>query len=222
MKTTLQFLSLLSANNDRDWFAAHKNDYEKSQKEFKDFVFELGEKMKSHDVIDDAGTKVYRIYRDVRFSNDKTPYNQHRSAHFKRAGEERRGGYYLRIEPGDSFIAGGFWRPNPEDLLLIRKQIDQNPQELRDILSEESFKKYFGKLEGDKVKTSPKGFSQDNPSIDLIRHKGFILTHHFSDKQVLQSDFIDQVNIGFSKMRPFLDYMTEIVSTDLNGESIIK
>lgn len=221
MKTTLQFLSQLAANNDRDWFAAQKKDYEKCQTEFKDFVFALGEKMKSHDVIDDAGTKIYRIYRDVRFSKDKTPYNKHRSANFKRAGEERRGGYYVRIEPGNSFIAGGFWRPSPEDLMLIRKQIDQNPEELRTILSDDEFKKYFGKLEGEKVKTSPKGFSQDNPAIDLIRHKGFILTHPFSDAEVKRDDFIDQVNLGFSKMRPFLNYMTEIVTTDLNGQSLI-
>lgn len=222
MKTTLEFLSKLASHNDRDWFAEHKKDYDKSQKEFKDFVFALADKMKSHDVIDDAGTKVYRIYRDVRFSNDKSPYNQHRSAHFKRAGEERRGGYYLRIQPGESFIAGGFWQPNPEDLLLIRKQIDQDPETLRNILNEPNFKSYFGDMEGEKVKTSPKGFSQDNPAIDLIRNKGFILTHQFSDKEVVQPDFIDQVNQGFGKMRPFLDYMTEIVTTDLNGESLIK
>lgn len=222
MKITLKFLSQLSANNNREWFADHKQDYELSQQELKDFVFAMSEKMKMHDVIDDAGTKIYRIYRDVRFSGDKTPYKKHRSAYFRRAGEDRRGGYYLHIQPGKSFLAGGFWQPNPEDLLLIRKQIDQNPDELREILNQKEFKTYFGELEGEKVKTSPKGFSQDNPAIDLIRHKGFVLTHSFTDAEVVKVDFIDHVDLGFSKMRPFLDYMTEIVTTDLNGQSLIK
>lgn len=217
MKKILDFQKEIAKNNDRDWFKAHKDEYETSQLEFKEFVFALSEKMKTHDVLDDSGTKIYRIYRDVRFSKDKTPYTLHRSAHFTRLGENRRGGYYIKIQPGDSFIAGGFWRPNPDDLLLIRKQIDQQPELLREILNSKTVKNYFGNMEGEQVKTSPKGFSQDNPAIDLIRYKGFILTHQFTDEEVLATDFVEQVSEGYKKMRPFLDYMTEIVTTDLNG-----
>ncbi|WP_246206130.1 DUF2461 domain-containing protein [Fulvivirga aurantia] len=218
----MSFLKQIARNNDRDWFKENKGIYDTSQQEFKDFVFTLGEKMKAHDVLDDSGTKIYRIYRDVRFSKDKTPYNLHRSAHFTRASESRRGGYYLRVEPGASVIAGGFWRPNPEDLNLIRKQIEQNPDELREILNSDNIEQYFGNLEGEKVKTAPKGYTKDHPAIDLLRHKGFILVHNFTDEEVLSNDFIDKASEGFSKMRPFLDYMTEIVTTDLNGESLIE
>lgn len=222
MKTTLDFQKLIAKNNDRDWFKANKAKYEEAQEEFKLFAFALQEKIKSHDVLDDTGTKIYRIYRDVRFSNDKTPYTLHRSVHFTRAGASRRGGYYLKVQPGESFIAGGFWRPNPEDLQLIRKQIDQESETLRDILNNEALKSYFGEMEGEQVKTAPKGFSKENPAIDLLRYKGFILTHRFTDKEVLATDFIDKVSEGFKKMRPFLDYMTEIVTTDLNGQPIIE
>lgn len=221
MKTTLNFLNQIAKHNDREWFKENKEQYDSCQDEFKTFAFALAEKMKSHDLLDDNGTKIYRIYRDVRFSNDKTPYTLHRSVHFTRAGESRRGGYYLKIQPGESFIAGGFWRPNPEDLQLIRKQIDQEPEALRDVLNSNELKSYFGEMEGEQVKTAPKGFSKDNPAIDLLRYKGFILTHRFTDKEVLAPDFIDQVSEGFKKMRPFLDYMSEIVTTDLNGQSLI-
>ncbi len=221
MKATLNFLNQIAKHNDREWFKANKDQYEACQEEFKSFAFELAEKMKGHDVLDDAGTKIYRIYRDVRFSNDKTPYTLHRSVHFTRSGETRRGGYYLKVQPGASFIAGGFWRPNAEDLQLIRKQIDQDPDALRGIINDKTLESYFGEMEGEKVKTAPKGFSKDNPAIDLLRYKGFILTHQFSDTEVADPRFVDLVNDGFRKMRPFLDYMTEIVTTDLNGQSLI-
>jgi len=223
MKKTLEFQKRIAKNNDRDWFKSHKEEYEESQEEFKSFVTALGEKMKGHDLIDDTGTKVYRIYRDVRFSKDKTPYTLHRSAHYRRATEARRGGYYFKVQPeGQSYLAGGFWRPNPDDLLLIRRQIDQDPEALREILNSDEIESYFGEMQGEQVKTSPKGFTQENPAIDLIRHKGFVLTHRYTDDEVLADDFMDQLNEGFRKMRPFLDYMTEIVTTDLNGVSLIE
>jgi len=222
MKKTLDFLKQLKINNERDWFKANKEIYDESQAEFKSFVTNVEERLKSHDLIDESGTKVFRIYRDVRFSKDKTPYNTHRSVGFKRATSFKRGGYYLKIQPGgNSFLAGGFWRPDSDDLLLIRQQIEMEPERMRSILNEKDFKNYFGELEGEQLKTAPKGFDKESNAIDLLRHKGFILSHPFTDHEVLSENFAEMVNAGFMKLRPFLDYMTEIVTTDLNGESLI-
>jgi len=221
MKKTFDFLKKLKKNNERGWFKAQKDTYDDSQAEFKTLVTHIEDKLKAHDLIDESGTKIFRIYRDVRFSKDKTPYNLHRSASFKRATNTRRGGYYLRVEPGNCLLAGGFWRPNAEDLLLMRQQIEMEPDRLRDILNNSEIKNYFGELEGEKLKTTPKGFDKESEAIDLLRYKGFILTHKFSDEEALSDNFAELVNDGYVKMRPFLDYMTEIVTTDLNGESLI-
>ena len=113
MKNTVQFLEKLKENNNREWFNANKDDFEISQNEMKAFAADLLERMKAHDQIDEAKSRVYRIYRDVRFSNDKTPFKTNRSAAFARATEALRGGYYCSIAPGDSFVAGGFFLPQP-------------------------------------------------------------------------------------------------------------
>ena len=223
MKTLFNFQRRLAKNNNREWFQDHKKDYEQSEQDFKDFVARLESSLMEHDKINLSKTKRFRIYRDVRFSSDKTPYNKHRSVSFGRATESRRGGYYLRIQPGgQTFLAGGFWQPEPKDLLHIRRQISQDPDPLRQILSDKEISSYFGEMQGEQVKTAPKGFSIEDPAIELIRYKGFILTHQFQDKEVLEDDFHLKVNDGFKKLRPFFDYMSEILSTDLNGQSIIK
>ncbi len=219
----LNFQKKLAANNNREWFQEHKKDYKQSEDAFKQFVALLEAALMEHDHIDPSRTKRFRIYRDIRFSSDKTPYNKHRSVSFGRATEALRGGYYLRIEPGDkSFLAGGFWQPEPADLLHIRKQLQQESEELRSILQAPEYQSYFGELKGDKVKTAPKGFTSDDPAIDLLRHKGFILTHEFTDKEVREENFHLTVNEGFKKLRPFFNFMSDILTTDLNGQTILK
>lgn len=214
----LNFQKKIARNNDREWFQQHKEEYLESDKEFKEFVADLQESMKVHDILDESMTKIFRIYRDVRFSNDKTPYTKHRSVSFARASKERRGGYYLKIQPGNnSFLAGGFWRPDAVDLLHIRKQISLDPSPLRELINSDDFRQYFNGLEGDQLKTTPKGFEKDDQAIDLLRLKGFILSHPFQDDEVTAKDFVAQVNEGFKKMRPFFDYMSEILTTDFNG-----
>jgi uncharacterized protein (TIGR02453 family) len=217
----LAFQKKIAKNNSREWFKANESAYRESEAEFRVFVKEVTTLMQKHDVLDESETKIYRIYRDVRFANDKTPYTLHRSVSFRRATAARRGGYYLKIQPGDSFLAGGFWQPNPQDLLHIRRQLSQDPDTLMKILKSKAIKDYFGELEGERVKTTPKGFLSDDPAIEHLRHKGFILVHSFTEKEVLSADFARQVSDGFKKMRPFLDYMTEILTTDLNGESLL-
>jgi len=220
MDKALVFLNKLKLNNNRDWFNEHKVEYQSLQKEIKKFYEDIKLNLEQEDEIEKL--KMFRIYRDVRFSKDKTPYNYHFAGSFSRSGKQLRGGYYLRIRPGESFLAGGFWQPDKEDLFRIRKEIEISDLELRNILAESNFKKYFGGiLVGEELKTAPKGFQKDHPAIDLIRKKGFIAVRNFSDKEVLSPNFLMEVNKSFKALRPFFDYMSEVLTTDLNGESTI-
>lgn len=216
---TFSFLSELKTNNNRLWFDAHKEAYEKAKVEIKALFEEISNQIKQTDFIDFV--KVYRIYRDVRFSKDKTPYKTHFGGVFHRVKPEYRGGYYLHIEPGNTFVAGGFWQPSPEDLLRIRKEFEADASGMRAVLSNPEFYSVFGGLVGESLKTAPKGFDKNHLDIDLIRWKQFIVEHHFDDAQALSDDFSSKVVSVFQKLRPFFDYMSDILTTDLNGEPLL-
>ncbi|MEP2935420.1 MAG: DUF2461 domain-containing protein [Gilvibacter sp.] len=217
---SLQFLKELKENNTKDWMDANRARYKQSEAALKEFYAAVQAGLNKDDVIEKL--KVFRINRDIRFSKDKTPYNAHRSASFSREGASRRGGYYLRIQPGASAMAGGFWAPEPADLLRIRKEFEQDAGPMRAVLEAPAFKKAFGGLNTEfQVKTAPKGFSKDHPNIDLIKNKAFFVVHPFTDKEVLAPDFADKVVHYYSLLRPYFDLMTEILTTDLNGVSLI-
>jgi len=217
-----KFLNRLKENNNRDWFAAHKDDFQKEQSNIEAFAGALLRELNTHDIIETTSGKksLYRIYRDTRFSNNKTPYKTHWSGSFKRATKYRRGGYYFHIEPGNSYIAGGFFGPNPADLKLIRNDIAFDAAPLRAILNSESFISTFDVLRGEQVKTAPKGFSADHEAIDLLRYKQFLLVKHFTDEEVLSKDFVGLAGEAYRNMRPFFDYMSEVLTTDINGLTI--
>jgi len=165
---------------------------------------------------------LFRIYRDVRFSKNKLPYKTHFGGSFSRKKPELRGGYYLHIQPNnESFIATGFWEPNKEDLLRIRREFEQDDDEIRAIITDKSFKSVWGEFVGDELKTAPRDFDKTHPAIDLIRKKQFIFTKKYTDKDVLSDDFLEDVNTSFKAIRPFFDYMSDVLTTNLNGESII-
>ena len=217
----LKFLSDLKVNNNREWFQANKKTYDGIRAEMNLFYQDIMQRLNQHDEIEKL--KMFRIYRDVRFSHDKTPYNPHFAGSFSRSGKRLRGGYYLRIRPGESFLAGGFWAPNKEDLFRIRKEFELDDQEIRDVLSNKDFRKHFGsELRGDEVKTAPKGFNKEHPAIDLIRKKGFVAVREFTDSEVLNKNFVNQVDDAFKALRPYFDYMSEVLTTDLNGVSLIE
>ncbi|MDP3311953.1 DUF2461 domain-containing protein [Lutibacter sp.] len=218
-KTTLDFLSALKENNNRDWFNEHKPEFQLEQKKAKEFYSALMQKLKTHDDIDQF--KLFRIYRDVRFSLDKTPYKPHFAGSFSRATKKLRGGYYLRIRSGESFLAGGFWEPNKDDLLRIRKEFETDSTEIRAIINNKIFVKHFGKLEGDSLKTAPRGFDKEHPDLDLIRMKQFIVVRNFTDDEVLNPNFLEEINESYKAMRPYFNYMSDVLTTDLNGVSII-
>ncbi len=213
------FLEELRANNNRPWFNENKERYKGHYEYFKQFADKLTARMNEEDQIEQV--KVYRIYRDIRFSKDKTPYKTNFSGHLTRATKQRRGGYYFHIEPGKSFVGGGFWGPNSGDLKRIRQEIAADDKPLREIISSPSFVETFGQLQGEQVKTAPKGYSKDHPAIDLLRYKQFLISRHFSDEEVLSDNFLEHIVRTFVYMRPFFDYMSEVLTTDANGVSIV-
>ena len=218
-KDVIGFLKELKANNNRDWFAENKKRFKAVELDAKGFYNSLLDELNTHDEIEKL--KMFRIYRDVRFSKDKSPYQPHFAGSFARAGAHRRGGYYLRVRPGESFIAVGFWQPDPKDLLRIRKEFERDSDEIRKIIGNKDFKNTWGEMVGEEVKTAPKGFKKDDPNIDLIRKKAFIFVRNFSDKEVLHPDFIEAVNASYKAIRPYFDYMSEVLTTNLNGESLL-
>jgi uncharacterized protein (TIGR02453 family) len=220
-KQTLLFLKDLARHNDREWFAEHKLRYLHAQENMIQFLDHLLTKMNQHDHLDTHSRKesLYRIYNDVRFSKDKTPYNPRFAGHFKRHKPLLRGGYYFWIKPGASKVGCGFTYPNAEDLLRIRQDIDLNYKSWKRLLRLKAIQSAFGTMQGDQVKTSPRGFAKDHPAIDLLRYKQFWFERSFTDKEVLAVDFAEQVNKTFKSIRPFFNHMSEVLSTDLNGES---
>lgn len=222
LPSSFDFLKLLKENNQRDWFADHKASYQKELVQIESFAEALLAELNQHDVIETPSGKksLYRIYRDTRFSTDKTPYKTHWSGSFKRATKYRRGGYYFHIEPGNSLIAGGFWGPTSDDLKRIREDIAFDDAPLRKILADPTFIATFGELRGEQLKTTPKGFEAEHPAIDLLRYKQFLLVRRFTDKEVLSEDFLKGASTTYRNMRPFFDYMSEVLSTDSDGLSI--
>ncbi|TND08254.1 MAG: hypothetical protein FD123_2509 [Bacteroidetes bacterium] len=222
-KTAFHFLKKIRDNNNRDWFNAHKAEYTAAYESMIVFADALLEKMQAHDRIETPSGKksLFRIYRDVRFSKDKTPYQTCWHGHFSRATKKLRGGYYYHIQPGNTYVGGGFWGPNAEDLKRIRQDIDYNHTDWRKMLANKKIKNTFGALAGEKLKTAPQGYLQDHPAIDLLRHKQFVLTHRFTDKEVLSADFLKNLNETMKNFRPFFDYMSEVLTTDANGISLV-
>lgn len=218
----LEFLSELALNNNREWFDEQKIRFKKEEANFKDFGTEVLEGLEAIDKIEKM--KVYRIYKDVRFSKDKTPYKTNRTISFIREGEALRGSYYLHVTPGGTFLGGGFFSPNPADLLRIRKEFEMDDQEIRDIMNNKAFSKAFGNqfVPRDQVKTAPKGFSKEHPAIDLLKNKSFFFQQKFTDTQIQSDNFHKEVVKGFKLLRPFFDYMSDVLTTDLNGVSLLK
>jgi uncharacterized protein (TIGR02453 family) len=219
-KDTLLFLKDLAKNNNKAWFDENRAHYEKVKKALRVKFDDVFTKLKAHDDVDHM--QVFRINRDIRFSSDKTPYKNHMSVHFRRKKPELRGGYYLHIEPGNkSFIAGGFWAPSKEDMLRIRQEFEMDATPMRKILGNPELQKVFGTVQGDSLATAPKGFDKTHPDIDLIRMKNWYFETYFTDEQVLQEDFAKHVDETFKLFRPYFDYMSDVLTTDLNGESVL-
>lgn len=186
------------------------------------FVDALIEKMNEHDQIETVSGKksLYRIYNDIRFTSDKTPYNPRFAGYLRRTKPMLRGGYYFWVKPGASRAGCGFVNPSPEDLRRIRQDISSNYDEWRKLLNVKRIQSVFGSMQGEQVKTSPKGFEKNHPAIDLLRYKQFWFERPFTDEEVLSPDFLNRLNQTFKAIRPFFDYMSEVLTTDANGVTI--
>lgn len=211
---TFQFLKDLKKNNDRDWFNENKPRYKKARQDFVHFIDELIQAVSAFDpsIAHQTGKNcVFRIYRDVRFSKDKSPYKTNFGAHItgaaKKSEMHSRAGYYIHIEPGKSFLAGGAYQPTGKWMSAIRHEIDQNADEIKEILNSKSFKNTFGEMEGEKLKTSPRDYPSDHPEIELLRYKSFLATHKLTDEQILADNFLRHCKDVFTVLYPFDQFL---------------
>lgn len=217
-RSTLKFLKDLKANNNRPWFMENKPRYEEAKLEFEGFIDTLITKIaKFDDGVGhlDAKDCVFRIYRDVRFSKDKSPYKTHFGAHITPASRKTdihsRAGYYIHLGHGESMLAGGAYRPEGSWLKAIRASIDRDPKPLKKILNSKSFKTHFGEMEGEQLKKAPKDYPADHPEIELLRYKSFLAVHQLKDKDVAAKDFLAHCTKVFKALRPFDDFLNQAV-----------
>lgn len=212
---TLQFLKNLEENNNREWFQAHRQDYEMAKASFEKLCEEILSGLCKVQV-DLANTKVkdciFRINRDIRFSKDKSPYKKFFSAAFGPGGRSSgRIDFFLQIQPDNqSTLGGGMWEPTAAHLASFRQEIDYNPEHLKGIIEDEKFKAYYPGIWGEKVKNMPKGYSADHPDIELLKYKQLFFYHKFTDKEVLTKDFGQEVIKGCLILKPYLDYQNEL------------
>jgi uncharacterized protein (TIGR02453 family) len=211
LKPMFDFLSELEGHNNKPWFEEHRADYERARVCFENFVDGL---LLTYGGVEDFGSTrardcVMRIYRDTRFSKDKSPYRTNMAAMLAPGGKKStRLGYYLHLQPHDqSLIAGGYYMPTPEQLARFRSKIDRDAAPFKSILAGKEFRKYFGDLEGEKVKTVPQGYSREHPEIDLLRFKQVMAIHRLPDEAVLSPKFGAYTLEVFGAMKPFLDYL---------------
>ena len=218
LSSSVSFFKKLKKNNNRDWFAENKPKFKKLELEIKAFGEELKDRLNEFDNVDRF--KLFRIYRDIRFSKDKTPFKTHFGLTWHRTKPLYRGGYYLHISPGKNFLACGFWDPNTNDLKRIRKELEYDAKEFRDIIASKEFFSVWGNLEGSELKTAPRNFDKNHPDIDLIRKKQYIFSISFLDEEVCEPQFINKLENALEKVRPFTDYMSDVLTSDENGESL--
>jgi uncharacterized protein (TIGR02453 family) len=218
LSSSVSFFKKLKKNNNRDWFAENKPKFKELELEIKTFGEELKDRLNEFDNVDRF--KLFRIYRDIRFSKDKTPFKTHFGLTWHRTKPLYRGGYYLHISPGKNFLACGFWDPDPNDLKRIRKELEYDAKELRDIISSKEFFSVWGNLEGSELKTAPRNFDKNHPDIDLIRKKQFIFSISYSDEEVCEPQFINKLENALKMVRPFTDYMSDVLTSDENGEPL--
>jgi uncharacterized protein (TIGR02453 family) len=218
---TLQFLTALKTNNQRDWFQAHKAKADKARKNYEDFATNLLDNMQSFDPsLQNLEVKqcIFRIYRDVRFSPNKEPYKTHFGVYFAKNGgrKSHSAGYYFHLDPDECFFGGGIYMPLPEYLKTIRKEIFYQIDEFKAILEAPTFKKYYDGIEEiEKLKKPPVDFPKDFPEIELLKNKHFFSSHYFNPQDVLKEDFANVVSDGFRAVKPLVDFINFTVEADI-------
>lgn len=214
---TLDFLKKLKKNNNREWFEKNKHLYKAAQEDVLQAIAAVINGIRTFDKRLEADLDpkkcLFRIYRDTRFAHDKTPYKINMGASINPGGRMAAvPGYYIHIQPGGSFLAGGMWMPPAPELAKIRQEIDYNVPEFRKLLANKDFKKYFGQLDqDDKLKTTPKGYPKDHPGIDLLQYKSFIVVHELKDDVLLSKNFAKQATTVFKAMQPLNNFLQRAI-----------
>lgn len=212
MEATFKFLKQLAKNNSKEWFDVNRKTYEACKAEFETVVKSIIDKSSAFDkglAGLEAKKCLFRINRDIRFSKDKSPYKLNMGASMNPGGKKDMGaGYYLHLEPGKSFLAGGCYMPPPEVLANIRQEIDYNGKDFKKILAAKDFKTYFKDLsEEEKLKTAPKGYPKDHPDLSLLQHKHFIVVHNIKDEQIMDKNFPAYAAKVFKTMYPLNTFL---------------
>jgi uncharacterized protein (TIGR02453 family) len=215
MKQILVFLDGLSQNNQKTWFEGHRADYQTARTTFEQFIDSLIDEFRAPDHLEGLSARdcMPRIYRDIRFSKDKSPYKTNLGALIGPGGwRGARLGYYVSVEPhGHSMVAGGLYDPMPEQLEQFRRTIARDARAFKRVTQHKGFVTAFGEVQGDRLKTAPKGYDRAHPEIALLQLKQITAYHSFSDEAVLANDFREQVIYACRVLRPFLDVLNDIV-----------
>lgn len=215
-KEILTFLKTLKGNNNREWFEENKTWYEKARQDFSEFVEQLIYEIRSFDSeigILEPKNCMFRIYRDVRFSKDKSPYKTNFGAYISRGGKKLNfAGYYFHMEPGEYFMSGGVYMPQGPVLKAIRQEIFHRIEEFKAIINAPAFKKHFNGLsEVEKLKTAPKDFPGDFPEMDLLKYKHYIMMKNISEKQLTQPDLLKNARETYKAMLPFNHFLNNVI-----------
>ena len=218
-KSTINFLTALKKNNNKDWFDKNKEKYLAAKKNVEEFTDELIASISKFDKSIAGLTYkdcVFRIYRDIRFSKDKTPYKTNMGASISAGGKkDMKGGYYIHIDPASSFLAGGMWMPPSDQLKKIRQEIDYNGKQLHKILDNKDFKKLFGgfdKSKEYKLARPPKGYDKDHPDVELLKFNSYVVWHEYSKKEVLSKNFVNKISKDAKIMKPLVDFLNRAIS----------
>lgn len=211
--STLQFLKTLEKNNNREWFNEHKNLYTEAHEDAIAFVENLiGEMAKFDEEIakTDAKKSLFRIYRDTRFSKDKPPYKTNFGASLGMGKGSQKAGYYLHIEPGKSFLAGGLYMPERSELKKIRTEISLNAEEFLNILKQNEFRNNFRGLSTEnKLQKVPQGFEKEDPMAEYLKFKHYIVSHPVSDEEVLDENAAKKFAKIYKSIKPLNDFIND-------------
>ena len=211
-QSTLKFIKDLKKNNNKPWFDANRKKYEGAKADFVGFVENLIAAISKFDpAVSSLKAKecIFRINRDIRFSKDKSPYKTNMGTYINPGGKKvNTPGYYFHCEPGQNFAAGGLYIPESAVLAKVRQEIDYNFDEWKSIISNKTFKKYFPKVDGIEVLSRPpKGYSDDNPAIEFLKMKSFIVSRPLTDAQLTDKNLIKEVSKTFETMKPMIDFL---------------
>lgn len=216
-----QFLTDLAQNNNRDWFLANAKRYADFKENYQSLIAELLREMQAVDPHLELLTVKhcsFRIHKDLRFSKDKTPYKTHLGIWLNtNRNWDNAPGYYLHLEPGKSFVAGGIYFPGAEQLREIRREIAFFHDELQELLLEDRFSSYyngFDRDENNQLKGGPKDYDKSHPALEFLKLKSFTFSTQITDNEVFSSQFVANTLMQFCSMKPLIDFLYRGLETD--------